>query len=751
MHIRSHHSVLRQKKRYFILKSMISMLVFFSSYINTNTILAEGERQSENTNDSPIEVIGTPVTGRSIESTRLESIAPITGIDYKDFEREPNKKNVGDILNDLPSVNFSGVTGENRELLIRGLDKEYTRFEFGGVQLPDSGKKREFQVNRLSSFGIERITILRNPTPEYESDGIGGRVLADPRIIPDKRRIELIGKIGAGNGLDRLDFGNEFNSVSFGIGERFKNVVGYNLFLDYQKNTLERNKKTSSVSTTGLLNELSTEKKTQKIETFSVMPDFAWFYSCGELHFRPLYMRLAEDNQSTTNKFKPKNKRERENKNENKYQEMRGFSLTNTHAFSNGFSLESDIGYYISSEDKDVFAPYDKEKAVNRGVYGLDKITVQDSSVDEKFWQFRSKLVAPFKFMFDQEVRFGFAIRPRERNDRNYSVEIKPDRKVTNKSAGSDSFKLYEDYYAVFLQDTISIFKNFSITPGVRMEFVPLKSEAGNGTTSRDTSRDANPSLHALYRVTDNWSVNAAASCTVNRPALNMLSPFIDDKSTYYLQGNPSLEPAHSWNFDIGTIWAEKYHMLALNLFRKEISDVIDEANSGKSLSGKSITTYKNVGDGFTQGIELEQRFNFGFINETFSDFEFWSSQSLFNSELKRTDGYKGPFSKQADMIGNLGANYTFQPTKTTLGLIAKFIGDAKAYKVGGERQVEPHKWSMDLRAAQKITKYGELFFDAVNIFNTKNKRDTLKADGTFQQESETVGRSYFLGLKLVF
>jgi outer membrane receptor protein involved in Fe transport len=120
---------------------------------------------------------------KSPEAARLTDPVPQTGVRREEFIIRNNRR-MGDVIQRLPGVVVGGPVGENRDIELRGLDKSFTRVQVDGVQLPGPGDKREFSVHQLSSFLIESARVIRNPTAEFESDGVAGRVDIRTRQIP---------------------------------------------------------------------------------------------------------------------------------------------------------------------------------------------------------------------------------------------------------------------------------------------------------------------------------------------------------------------------------------------------------------------------------------------------------------------------------------------------------------------------------------------------------------------------------------
>lgn len=186
------------------------------------------------------------------ETARQGLQFPTAGISREQFEKLPNQR-LGDVLQRLPGVTMGGAPGERKDVRLRGMDKEFTRMQFDGVQLPDGGEKREFQVFRFPSFLVDDVTVIRNPTAEYEADGIAGRISVGIRDIPVERQIDV--EVGAGGGTG-LSFGED-RVFRGAYGERFGNF-GLQIAYSRQDDPIAKEKLKSEL---GAKSEVEDEKK----------------------------------------------------------------------------------------------------------------------------------------------------------------------------------------------------------------------------------------------------------------------------------------------------------------------------------------------------------------------------------------------------------------------------------------------------------------------------------------------------------
>ena len=442
---------------------------------------------------------------------------------------------------------------------------------------------------------------------------------------------------------------------------------------DNLEDTFEKDKE--RVESTGTI-EKEDENTPRKARNVNL--DLGFFYGTGEFHIKPLYLDFDEDKKKEKLKeslTKPaKSNATLENDAEDKFQKTEGITLQHLLKFSEGMIWETLIGYYVTQEDKDKDKFNFKEKDF---AFLFDKKEIEEEEKEDGTWNYSSSLMTPFELGLRQALKFGGALRFRDRFRDKTKLEIDAKGVVKNKTTPKDIYNLSEDYYAAFVQNQVWITDRFSFLPGVRLEYVEINSESGDGTEGESTFTDVNPSLHLLYQFRDDLSFHGAVSLGVNRPKFDELSPFEQEEANRFKIGNPNLEPARSWNFNLGTDYVQKNMAFGINLFYKNVSGVIEEVDTGIDKNGKDVLQFENVGDGWIKGIELEQRVSLGITNISFlRRFTLCANETFLDSELEEEDGDKRPFKDQPSFISNLGFDYLYEPFGTVFTASWNYIGE---------------------------------------------------------------------------
>ena len=88
-------------------------------------------------------------------------------------------QNPADLLVRLPGVEGDTVDGTVRYVRIRGVHQNLTTITMDGNRLADAasaGSSREYQFQTVSADTVERLEVVKSPTPDMDGDSIGGAV-----------------------------------------------------------------------------------------------------------------------------------------------------------------------------------------------------------------------------------------------------------------------------------------------------------------------------------------------------------------------------------------------------------------------------------------------------------------------------------------------------------------------------------------------------------------------------------------------
>jgi len=113
------------------------------------------------------------VLGDRLDHLLANSPAP-TLVYGKNYFQSFEPQAVGDMLKRISGIAFTGDIGEFEAPQLRGLGSQYTQVLINGERIPGTSGDRTVLVDRIPAELIERIELVRSPTPDMDSQGIGG-------------------------------------------------------------------------------------------------------------------------------------------------------------------------------------------------------------------------------------------------------------------------------------------------------------------------------------------------------------------------------------------------------------------------------------------------------------------------------------------------------------------------------------------------------------------------------------------------
>jgi len=146
--------------------------------------------------------------------------------------------NPADLLMRLPGVEGATVDGTVRYVRIRGLNQNLTTITMDGNRLADAasaGSTREYQFQTVSADTVERMEVVKSPTPDMDGDSIGGAVNMVSKTGFDSKERMLRGSFGlTGRPLDDRKSGQPFN-YAISYSEVFGGKLGVALNFGHRK------------------------------------------------------------------------------------------------------------------------------------------------------------------------------------------------------------------------------------------------------------------------------------------------------------------------------------------------------------------------------------------------------------------------------------------------------------------------------------------------------------------------------------
>lgn len=703
----------------------------------------------------------TPVTG-IIVAAEAPSVAEVVVVGERDalaerqeaptakiiVDRETIEKHadqtVGAVLRRLPGVFFAGPPDEDKDVRLRGLDKEYTQVLIDGERMPGGGEKRELQVDRIPASMVERIEIIRNGSAEFDAQGIAGTI----NIVLKKAPRERLAQFNLSGGYVEGERGT--GSLGFGYGDS-DGAFGYLLNGNLQTRTTVKDKTKQSFKGDGTPDKSEREEERKDFREFNFAPRLSWSLAGGDsLELNPLLLRSTEDKDKTKDKFKANGTSDgAETEAEEKRRTGLGLTGKWRHRLAGGGRLETTLSARRSDEDKE------KTKLTFKADGSLDKTTLEDEDKSDR--ELLARLVAELPLGERHLFKSGVEWLDKDRNKDKTTIE-----NGTPKSGPKDEYALAERRLSGFVQDEYQLGDNGVLTPGLRLEHSKSDLTTNAGGTRSDSYLDLLPSAHYLHRLTPADNLRASVARTLRRPKFDDLVPFIDAKDGTLNKpdkvGNPELQAESAIGYELGWehFFSRRAGVVGVNGFYRDVSDLIENRVDLNTGSGRYEEKPVNVGDGKVWGVELDGKRRLdvvGLPGVTLHGNIAWLDSEVTDAAT----GQKRRFKEQPDYTANLGFDYAPGGSAWEFGANYNRIAaiDSDEIKEDGKRNLshEAAKAFLDVYAVRRLNKTFTLRFSASNLLEAeKDKRTTVfKADGSIEkidQDIEGSSRRFLVSLE---
>lgn len=311
--------------------------------------------------------------------------------------------------------------------------------------------------------------------------------------------------------------------------------------------------------------------------------------------------------------------------------------------------------------------------------------------------------------------------------------------KLDEATNSDDSYQASSFLNAGFLQMDAKWKNWLRLNGGVRIEsyyqsFDYIEFGSNKDISIKTTTVDLLPSANLIISLSPRMNVRASSYRTVSRPEFRELAPF-----TFYnfiidniISGDPDLKRASIMNYDVRfERLIGKGQNFNVSGFYKDFTDAIELVNR-TGTSGAAELYYKNVPNVKTYGVEMEFRFNLGFLSATenhpiWDQLSFNLNGSLIRSRVSIGDSIFGqseyadgrPLQGQSPYLINAGLYYQTINKKWSFSAAYNRVGQ-RIYIVGNEQ--EPSVWEngrnlLDFQIVHNVNDALELRFNLKDAF----------------------------------
>ena len=308
----------------------------------------------------------------------------------------------------------------------------------------------------------------------------------------------------------------------------------------------------------------------------------------------------------------------------------------------------------------------------------------------------------------------------------------------------SDITKIDRWNYALFAEDEIKIFDNWSITAGLRYN------------KDENYGSNWNPRVYSVWNIDDNFTLKGGYSTGFATPQLRQVVSDWGQVTGGYayngvVLGNPALKPEKSDNFEIGLGYTNDYGIDAsVTAFYTKYKDKIQSyfiCDSRKIVNTKCF--YKNFSKefDFIQGRENVDKaelkgLELSFKTPLFNDFMLSSNYSWNKSEQKTGNNKGKPLNRTPKQKFNTQLDW-YVTQKWDLWTKVAYYGVESTTDRSGKKIEYPGFTFWDMGASFHINKNAKIYGGVYNLFD----KDVSNAD--FGKTLE--GRRYFIGTEINF
>ncbi|MDX2287306.1 MAG: TonB-dependent receptor [Hyphomicrobiaceae bacterium] len=686
------------------------------------------------------------VYGTVVHRNRTESVAPTLSYDLEYFQRfEPIS--AGDALKRVPGVSFTSDTLEYDQVQLRGLPSIYTQIQVNGTNLDGPGSDRVFFADRIPAELIDSIEIVRAPSADMSSEGIGGTV-----NVNLKRAGQITGGWVRGSGFtvaeDKLR-----GAGSVGYGNTF-GETSYLFSVDVQQRRNPKRKTSSVFDADGAFEEFATQQDTRDGTDYAFNGEVATKVGDGVFRLYGFAVLTDRDENEFTKTFEVDNGVLDLDEVATQHEAItqRNVNIVGEYKLPVGRDeVFAKFGYTRFTDDLDT-VEYQGDTENELELDAIERIDTKDQDWFGTLAYTLNSSIVSVKVGVDGRVK-----------TRDFGQTLL-DGDLEDESLPNGQFDVRENRIDPYVKATWSLLPGLKIETGLRYENT-FRELSGNhfGTTEQDF-HEWNPSVHALYALTETTNLRASVARTVRRPSFDILVPATlleepDDEDATI--GNPNLEQETAWGFDVGVDQRlGLLGILGVNVFDREIKDVIERVGTGETVTVDgddfNVFTYRNFSDGRAYGVEVD--FSAPLTVVGLPETSIFANYTWLKSEV--TDPITGRtrrFRDQPEYIYNIGMIQNVPDWDSTFGVSYQKRGASLAFDFN---EVEETTYAGNLEAFVE-RRFGKDFvvrFTAANLLDAEkieNKQafdpDLNGQPDGLEVERETSGPLFLLTARKSF
>jgi len=717
------------------------------------------------------------VTGVIQYRNRTETTAPELVYDQEFFAKfEP--VSVGDQLRRVPGVAFTSDVGEADAPQLRGLGQGFTQVLVNGRPIPGAGNDRSVFVDRIPAEIIDRIEIVRSPSADIDSQGVGGTIniiLKDGESLPPG----LIARIGATYDVDREET-RPNGSLSWS-GRNESETLLFSVTLDAQqrynnKDVVEEVFESDSEGfdaevaaggmgrslvqfddpTRSVAVERTEEQDSRDSTDLSLNADLTWRMSeNSSIRFDAFVLSTSRDEHQDTVIYEGDGSvggldladPEFEFQDADFNQDSIGASALYTTEIDELTKFEAQLRFNNFRDDS-VEETFEETPT--------DLVEREAIDADDTEWTADASLTRAFPGLAESlgiegvELKFGVAGKLK---DREYNLVLEEDLADPDYATNDGLFIYEETRLDAFARVEWELTPDLTLETGVRAEStetnITFRTDVLEGGVLDDSvSGEAessefmlNPSAHLVWKVTGNDQLRFSVARTVRRPGIDQMIPAFSVESPGdedVTIGNPELGFETSLGFDVG--YERRFAgrgVFGVNLFKRQISDLIGLVNTGESVATVGLDpadypgglySYRNIGDADVYGIELDLSAPLSFIGLDETGV-FANYTRLWSDREDPAGGDSISIDYQPEYVYNVGLTHNIPAWEASAGFSYQKQGESR-FVTFGEIESQLYDGNLEIFLEKRLGENVVLRLTGTNLLDANSMQAEAGFDG---------------------
>jgi outer membrane receptor protein involved in Fe transport len=680
------------------------------SFLGFETKIVNGIKVASKTGDTNIGEISMSDEGLALEEVTVQGQRDLIEerVDRTIYKAENDKTTAGgdgtDVLRRVPmlSVDLDGNVSmrgsSNITVLIDGRPSA-----IAASSITDA-------LKQIPADEIKEVEVITSPSAKYDAEGTSGVI----NIITKKNNLQgMSANIRTGTGLRGSDFGLNASARKgkFGFTLGGYGRSGYNTPGSFENTQLVTNPD-NSVST---IIQSADSQREYLFGRYNFGADYEidkYNFLTGAVNFGIRNSKNWQENFLTQNFL-------------NGDLVRNALRETNTKDNSNSVDISLNYTKTFEKKGKDIsvltlYSRNNQENAFVNTLFNEDLSTINsrlkndNPSKNEEF-TIQLDFVEPLGKDGNSILEYGaknilrkaysdFAYLEAEGADGEYVENLNP--------RFSNEFSYDQNVTAGYVSYTATLFKNYTIKPGIRYEYTTINADFKTETATADIPSYGTlvPSLNLSRKLANGNLIKAAYNRRISRPSLRFLNPNINASNPLQIsQGNPELSPEFTDNYELGYSTFFKGTMVSFSGFFRNTTGSIQAVRTVQD-DGVIYTGYDNIGQENAFGtniftnISISNKFSlngsvdayYAFLNNGLTDPQYAASNEGFVISGRVFGNYTLPKDWQVQV-------FTFARGRSVQ--LQGSAGGFAAYGMGLNKQFDEKRGSIGFGADNFLSK----------------------------------------------